>query len=57
MMATFWASKQKGNYDTDEGDQQDVAVQAVISIALGLGAFLTFCVCNIRLESHFESFK
>lgn len=35
-------------------DQTDLNTQLVISIALGLSAFLTFCVCLIPKDSQIK---
>ena len=39
---------------TDEGSQRDINTQLAFSVALGLAAFLTFCVCTsvLRRYSH-----
>ena len=34
---------------TDTGKQRDINTQLALSIALGLAAFLTFCVCLLSL--------
>lgn len=46
MMNHFNASKDKDGFDWEgqTRDQRDLVTQSIISIALGLIAFLTFCV-------------
>jgi len=42
-MATIWVRDKTGSNDLKH-DQRDLVTQAIISIALGLSAFLGFCV-------------
>ncbi len=42
-MATIWVRDKTGSDDLKH-DQRDLVTQAIISIALGLSAFLGFCV-------------
>jgi hypothetical protein len=46
MNSSFWALKDDGNDYRHRivGDDKDTVLQIAISLALGLGAFLTFCV-------------
>ena len=46
-MEDFWAArkdKSDGDVSKQTHDQRDLATQATISCALGLGAFIAFCV-------------
>lgn len=46
-MATAWISKDNGSDNPlapDTKNQRDLTTQLVISIALGLSAFVAFCV-------------
>ena len=48
-MSAFYTYGKDGKPDTDptdEGNQRDINTQLALSIALGLAAFLTFCVSS-----------
>ena len=48
-MEEFRKDKPGDNVSKQTHDQRDLATQAIISCALGLGAFIAFCVsCNWR---------
>ena len=49
---TCQSSKQPDNGTDPTKDPRDLATQAIISIVLGLSAFLTFCVSIYLLPYH-----
>ena len=56
IMATAWTLKDDGTTNPlapDTENQKDLTTQLVLSIALGLSAFLGFCVSH-ALETPFE---
>jgi len=56
IMATAWILKDNGSDNPlapDTKNQRDLTTQLVVSIALGLSAFVAFCVSQIR-SIHFD---
>ena len=47
---TSWAAKGAEDDPNSNQNQRDITVQAIISIALGIFAFLAFCVRTLYLS-------
>lgn len=52
-MASIWAADQPTKHSSDTKDTvREIVTQLVISIALGLSAFLGFCVSLTDISKH-----